>query len=94
MAFCSIFVRLLSALMHSYQLINLVQSGNFIIDFSAIYTIFQPYIENVDEFKRDIADNFYNQWISNFLLTVDTFLLLGGTVNAYGWFRKIDKMGK
>uniref|UniRef100_A0A915AWV9 Acyltransferase 3 domain-containing protein n=2 Tax=Parascaris univalens TaxID=6257 RepID=A0A915AWV9_PARUN len=35
-----------------------------------------------------IAGKFLNQWISNFLLTVDTFLVLGGTVNAYGFFRK------
>ncbi|VDM46285.1 unnamed protein product [Toxocara canis] len=54
----------------------------------------EPYIGNPAEYRRDIVDNFYNQWISNFLLTVDTFLVLGGTVNAYGFFRKIQRMSK
>uniref|UniRef100_A0A158R5S2 Acyl_transf_3 domain-containing protein n=1 Tax=Syphacia muris TaxID=451379 RepID=A0A158R5S2_9BILA len=51
-----------------------------------------PYLENPDELRADIANNFYNQWIANFLLTVDVFLVLSGTVNAYGWFSKISCM--
>ncbi|VDN60190.1 unnamed protein product [Dracunculus medinensis] len=51
----------------------------------------QPYLLNVDEFKQSIAQNFLNQWITNFLLTVDIFLVLGGTVNAYGWFNRMTK---
>uniref|UniRef100_A0A915AX45 Acyltransferase 3 domain-containing protein n=1 Tax=Parascaris univalens TaxID=6257 RepID=A0A915AX45_PARUN len=43
----------------------------------------EPYLDNPVGYRRDIAGKFLNQWISNFLLTVDTFLVLGGTVNAY-----------
>ncbi|GMT14351.1 hypothetical protein PFISCL1PPCAC_5648, partial [Pristionchus fissidentatus] len=46
------------------------------------------YIENVDDYKNDLVDNFYNQYITNFTLSVDAFLLLGGTVLSYSWFRK------
>lgn len=62
--------------------------------YGCIFSIFQPYIDNVDEYYHDIADNFGNQWIANFLLSVDVFLVLGGTVNAYGFFQKYDEMGK
>ncbi|VDK67011.1 unnamed protein product [Onchocerca ochengi] len=54
--------------------------------------IFQPYIENVDEYYHDIADNFANQWITNFFLSVDVFFVLGGTVNAYGFFQQYKQM--
>uniref|UniRef100_A0A915PH94 Acyltransferase 3 domain-containing protein n=1 Tax=Setaria digitata TaxID=48799 RepID=A0A915PH94_9BILA len=56
------------------------------------YVKFKPYIDNVDEYHHDIADNFTNLWIANFLLSVDVFLVLGGTVNAYGFFQKYGKM--
>ncbi|VDL76363.1 unnamed protein product [Nippostrongylus brasiliensis] len=46
------------------------------------------YLENVDYFKDAMVDNFWNQWITNFTLGVDTFLVLGGTVLSYTWFRK------
>ncbi|KJH48246.1 hypothetical protein DICVIV_05658 [Dictyocaulus viviparus] len=48
----------------------------------------QAYLENVDDFKDALANNFWNQWITNFTLSVDTFLVLGGTVLSYSWFRK------
>ncbi|WKX96420.1 hypothetical protein Q1695_012677 [Nippostrongylus brasiliensis] len=48
----------------------------------------QAYLENVDYFKDAMVDNFWNQWITNFTLGVDTFLVLGGTVLSYTWFRK------
>ncbi|VDM53938.1 unnamed protein product [Angiostrongylus costaricensis] len=48
----------------------------------------QPYMDNVEEFKDALVDNFWNQWITNFTLGVDTFLVLGGTVLSYSWFRK------
>ncbi|CAJ0606680.1 unnamed protein product [Cylicocyclus nassatus] len=48
----------------------------------------QPYLENVDDYKEAIAGNFWNQWITNFTLSTDTFLVLGGTVLSYTWFRK------
>ncbi|KAK6048709.1 hypothetical protein COOONC_13787 [Cooperia oncophora] len=35
-----------------------------------------------------MVNNFWNQWITNFTLGVDTFLVLGGTVLSYSWFRK------
>ncbi|GMR34506.1 hypothetical protein PMAYCL1PPCAC_04701, partial [Pristionchus mayeri] len=52
------------------------------------FIFIQAYIENVDDFKNDLVDNFYNQYITNFTLSVDAFLLLGGTVLSYSWFRK------
>ncbi|VDK47656.1 unnamed protein product [Anisakis simplex] len=55
---------------------------------------FQPYLANPHEYREAIAKSFLNQWISNFLLTVDTFLVLGGTVNAYAFFRKINSSGE
>ncbi|CAI4232982.1 unnamed protein product [Auanema sp. JU1783] len=48
----------------------------------------QAYLENVQDYKDDLVDNFGNQWITNFTLSVDTFLVLGGTVLSYSWFRK------
>ncbi|KAK6734490.1 hypothetical protein RB195_017964 [Necator americanus] len=48
----------------------------------------QAYLENVDDFKDAMVNNFWNQWITNFTLGVDTFLVLGGTVLSYSWFRK------
>ncbi|KAF1765663.1 hypothetical protein GCK72_005616 [Caenorhabditis remanei] len=48
----------------------------------------QAYMENVEEFKVSMVDNFFNQWITNFTLSVDVFLTLGGTVLSYSWFRK------
>ncbi|KAF8360362.1 oac-46, partial [Pristionchus pacificus] len=52
------------------------------------FIFIQAYIENVDDFKNDLVDNFYNQYITNFTLSVDAFLMLGGTVLSYSWFRK------
>ncbi|GMS82974.1 hypothetical protein PENTCL1PPCAC_5149 [Pristionchus entomophagus] len=52
------------------------------------FIFIQAYIQNVDDFKNDLVDNFYNQYITNFTLSVDGFLLLGGTVLSYSWFRK------
>ncbi|VDO20156.1 unnamed protein product [Brugia timori] len=57
-----------------------------------MFAFVAPYIDNVDEYYHDIANNFGNQWIANFLLSVDVFLVLGGTVNAYGFFQKYEKM--
>ncbi|CAB3404300.1 unnamed protein product [Caenorhabditis bovis] len=48
----------------------------------------QAYMENVEEFKESMVNNFFNQWITNFTLSVDVFLTLGGTVLSYSWFRK------
>ncbi|KAK6049890.1 hypothetical protein COOONC_12605 [Cooperia oncophora] len=52
------------------------------------FIFIQAYLENVDEFKESMVNNFWNQWITNFTLGVDTFLVLGGTVLSYSWFRK------
>uniref|UniRef100_A0A1I8EDE3 Acyl_transf_3 domain-containing protein n=1 Tax=Wuchereria bancrofti TaxID=6293 RepID=A0A1I8EDE3_WUCBA len=57
-----------------------------------MFAFVAPYIDNVDEYYHDIANNFGNQWIANFLLSVDVFLVLGGTVNAYGFFQKYEEM--
>ncbi|TMS34744.1 hypothetical protein L596_002274 [Steinernema carpocapsae] len=51
----------------------------------------QAYLENVDEYKDDLVDNFWNQWITNFTLSVDAFLTLSGCLTAYSWFRKWQK---
>nr|CDJ92267.1 Acyltransferase 3 domain containing protein [Haemonchus contortus] len=48
----------------------------------------QAYLENVEYFKTSMVNNFWNQWITNFTLSVDTFFVLGGTVLSYSWFRK------
>lgn len=48
----------------------------------------QAFLENVDEFKDDLVNNFFNQWITNFTLSVDVFLTLSGCLTAYTWFRK------
>lgn len=55
------------------------------------FIFFQVYVENVDAFKADITNYFFNQWITNFTLSVDTFLVLSGTLTAYSWFRKWQK---
>ncbi len=44
--------------------------------------------DNVDEFKDDLVNSFFNQWITNFTLSVDVFLTLSGCLTAYTWFRK------
>ncbi|KAI6198377.1 Nose resistant to fluoxetine protein 6 [Aphelenchoides fujianensis] len=49
------------------------------------------FIENVDEFKDDLVDNFWNQWITNFTLSVDVFLTLSGCLTAFSWFKKWQK---
>ena len=51
----------------------------------------QAYLDNVDEYKADLVDNFWNQWITNFTLSVDVFLTLSGTLTAYSWFKKWQK---
>lgn len=56
-----------------------------------VFESIQPFIENIDDFKSDIVNGFSNQWITNFWLAVDTFFVIGGTVNAYGWFRSVGK---
>lgn len=48
----------------------------------------QAFLANVEDFKADLVNNFWNQWITNFTLSVDVFLLLSGTLTAYTWFRK------
>lgn len=39
----------------------------------------QAFLANVEDFKADLVNNFWNQWITNFTLSVDVFLLLSGT---------------
>ncbi|VDM99374.1 unnamed protein product, partial [Thelazia callipaeda] len=51
----------------------------------------QAYLDNVDEFKDDMVNHFYNQWITNFTLSVDTFLVLSATLTSFTWFKKIYK---
>ncbi|CAG9531844.1 unnamed protein product [Cercopithifilaria johnstoni] len=51
----------------------------------------QAYLDNVEEYKNDMVDHFYNQWITNFTLGVDTFLVLSATLTAFTWFKKIHK---
>lgn len=48
-------------------------------------------MDNVEEYKNDMVDHFYNQWITNFTLGVDTFLVLSATLTAFTWFKKIHK---
>lgn len=51
----------------------------------------QAFIKNVDEFKDDLVNNFWNQYITNFTLSVDVFLTLSGTLTAFSWFRRWQK---
>uniref|UniRef100_A0AAF5Q6L7 Acyltransferase n=2 Tax=Wuchereria bancrofti TaxID=6293 RepID=A0AAF5Q6L7_WUCBA len=51
----------------------------------------QAYLDNVEEYKDDMVDHFYNQWITNFTLGVDTFLVLSATLTAFTWFTKIHR---
>ncbi|KAI6236118.1 Acyltransferase 3 domain-containing protein [Aphelenchoides besseyi] len=52
------------------------------------FHIFQSFVSNIDEYRDEITNNFWNQWISNFTLSVDVFLVLSGTLTAYSWFKK------
>lgn len=51
----------------------------------------QAYLDNVEEYKDDMVDNFYNQWITNFTLGVDTFLVLSATLTAFTWFKRVHR---
>uniref|UniRef100_A0A914WRK0 Acyltransferase 3 domain-containing protein n=1 Tax=Plectus sambesii TaxID=2011161 RepID=A0A914WRK0_9BILA len=55
------------------------------------FVFYQAFVENVEEFKTDMTSHFFNQWINNFTLSVDTFLVLSGTLTAYSWFQKWQK---
>ncbi len=55
------------------------------------FIFIQAYLENIDQFKDDLVNSFGNQWITNFTLSVDTFLVLSATLTAYSWFRKWNK---
>uniref|UniRef100_A0A158R3W6 Acyl_transf_3 domain-containing protein n=1 Tax=Syphacia muris TaxID=451379 RepID=A0A158R3W6_9BILA len=55
-------------------------------------SIIKNFIENLDEFRHDISSKFSNLWITNSFLAVDVFFVLGGAVNSYGWFNKIQKL--
>lgn len=50
---------------------------------------FQAFIVNVEEFKNDLVNNFYNQWITNCSLTVDTFFVIGAALTSFTWFGRI-----
>ncbi|VDD89281.1 unnamed protein product [Enterobius vermicularis] len=51
----------------------------------------QAYMQNVNEYKDDMVNSFFNQWITNFTLSVDTFFVLSATLTAYIWFKKLHK---
>nr|CAD2182807.1 unnamed protein product [Meloidogyne enterolobii] len=53
----------------------------------------QAFLSNVDELKNELVDHFWNQWITNFTLSVDVFLVLSGTLTAYSWFKRWQKGG-
>ncbi|KAF7635172.1 Acyl_transf_3 domain-containing protein [Meloidogyne graminicola] len=48
----------------------------------------QAFLINVDDLKDELVDHFWNQWITNFTLSVDVFFVLSGTLTSYSWFRK------
>lgn len=52
----------------------------------------QAYLKNVEEFKDDMVNNFENQWITNFTLSVDTFFVLSATLTAFTWFKRMNKL--
>lgn len=49
---------------------------------------FQAYLENVETYKDSLVNSFWDQWITNFTLSVDVFLVIGGCVLSYTFFRK------
>ena len=51
----------------------------------------QAYLGNVNDYKDDLVDNFWNQWVTNFTLSVDVFLTLSGCLTAFSWFKKWQK---
>lgn len=46
----------------------------------------------MEEFKDDMVNNFENQWITNFTLSVDTFFVLSATLTAFTWFKRMNKL--
>uniref|UniRef100_F1KU81 Nose resistant to fluoxetine protein 6 n=1 Tax=Ascaris suum TaxID=6253 RepID=F1KU81_ASCSU len=53
------------------------------------FAFVQAFIVNVEEFKNDLVNNFYNQWITNCSLTVDTFFVIGAALTSFTWFGRI-----
>uniref|UniRef100_A0A0M3I004 Acyl_transf_3 domain-containing protein n=1 Tax=Ascaris lumbricoides TaxID=6252 RepID=A0A0M3I004_ASCLU len=52
------------------------------------FAFVQVFIENVEQYKEDMVNGFFNQWITNFTLSVDIFFVLSGSLTAYIWFAK------
>jgi peptidoglycan/LPS O-acetylase OafA/YrhL len=48
----------------------------------------QMFLANADELRSDLVDNFWNQLITNFTLSVDVFFALSGILISYSWFKK------
>ncbi|VDN06105.1 unnamed protein product [Thelazia callipaeda] len=52
----------------------------------------QDFLENLDEYREIMRDNFFYQLLTNFFLSVDIFFLLSATLTSYAWFqRKLKK---
>ncbi|VDM97825.1 unnamed protein product, partial [Thelazia callipaeda] len=58
------------------------------------FAFVSPQIKNIIQYRHDMTSNFLNQWLTNFVLSVDIFFVLGGTVNAYGFFLNYRKLEK
>lgn len=52
------------------------------------FYLVQSFMLNVEEFRADLNNNFWNQIITNFTLGVDVFLTLSGILISYSWFKK------
>jgi peptidoglycan/LPS O-acetylase OafA/YrhL len=48
----------------------------------------QSFISNIDEFREDLNNSFWNVWITNFTLGVDVFFTLSGILLGYSWFKR------
>lgn len=58
------------------------------------FWILQDFLGNVEQYKNEIGINFWAQWITNFLLSVDTFFTLSGVLTSYHWFLRLKKTGE
>ncbi|MFH4974026.1 hypothetical protein AB6A40_000735 [Gnathostoma spinigerum] len=57
------------------------------------FALLQTYMNDTKRYETDTTV-WYNQWISNATLSVDVFLVIGGTLNAFLWFKTVKKFGR
>ncbi|VDN55153.1 unnamed protein product [Dracunculus medinensis] len=53
----------------------------------------QDYLNDADAYRKDLANSFFSQFITNSTLSVDVFFLIGGTLVSFHWFGSVQKAG-